>query len=83
MDTMPHTKGATEHCVVGFTDGSIKIISKFGKVEKVMADAHKKAVTAQKWSHDAQTLLSAGEDGVLKVSLLLLKQKRFGQNLEC
>ena len=34
LDCMPHSRGNSESFVCGFSDGSIKILSKFGKVEK-------------------------------------------------
>jgi WD40 repeat protein len=85
MDTMPYSRGTTEHSCIGFEDGSIKIVSKFGKIEKNIPDAHKKSITCLKWSHDSQTIVSTGEDGVVKVNSSLATKKyfRYGQNLAC
>ncbi len=35
------TKGVNDVCAVGFIDGSFKLITKLGKIEKVVSDAHK------------------------------------------
>jgi len=47
-------------------DGSYKLISKLGKLEKSVQDAHKGALISLKWSHDGQALATAGEDGQIK-----------------
>ena len=52
--------------VVGCTDGSFKLISRFGRVEKVVAGAHSGAVTSLKWSKDGSSLATCGEDGQVK-----------------
>ena len=52
--------------VVGCTDGSFKLISKAGRVEKVVTGAHSGAVTALKWSNDGSSLATCGEDGAVK-----------------
>jgi intraflagellar transport protein 80 len=40
---------------------------KGGRVEKVVEKAHTGAVTAAKWSYEGTSLITAGEDGNLKV----------------
>jgi intraflagellar transport protein 80 len=60
------TKTQGELLAVGHVNGEMKILNKFGKVEKVI-QAHKGAVTCIKWSHDGQTIASAGEEGTVKV----------------
>lgn len=53
---------------VGFTDGSFQLISRTGRVEKKVADAHKNgALIALKWSHDGGSLATCGEEGSLKI----------------
>lgn len=59
--------GATEVFVVGCTDGSFRLVNKTGRVEKTVEKAHTGAVTSLKWSYDGTSLLTAGEDGVLKI----------------
>ena len=66
MDWMPGTRGVNDIFAIGFADGSFELITKLGKVEKSVADAHKGAVTSLKWSNDGSTLATAGEDGQLK-----------------
>lgn len=60
------TKTQGELLAVGYVSGEMKILNKFGKVEKSF-QAHKGAVTCIKWSHDGQTIASAGEEGTVKV----------------
>jgi len=47
--------------------GSFRLINKTGRVEKTVEKAHAGAVTALRWSYDGTSLLTSGEDGVLKV----------------
>jgi intraflagellar transport protein 80 len=72
------SKGINDVVAIGYIDGSFRLISKLGKVEKVNADAHKngavliiynikKKLVALKWSHDGGSLATAGEDGSIKV----------------
>lgn len=56
----------TDIFVVGCTDGSFKLISRAGRVEKAMPNAHSGAITALKWSHDGSSLATCGEDGHVK-----------------
>lgn len=48
------------------TDGKYHLISKTGRVEKSV-EAHKGAVLSGRWSYDGSALLTAGEDGQVKV----------------
>ena len=66
FDATFQTKGQNELLVVGYANGEMKIINKFGKVEKAF-EAHKGAVTCVKWSHDGQTIASCGEEGTVKI----------------
>ena len=50
-------------------DGSFKIITKLAKIEKTVADAHKGALIALKWSKGGVDLATAGEDGQIRVFL--------------
>lgn len=52
--------------VVTATDGKFYLISKSGRIEKSV-DAHRGAVLAGKWSHDGTALVTAGEDGQVKI----------------
>jgi WD40 repeat protein len=61
------TKTQGELLAVGHVNGEMKILNKFGKVEKSFL-AHKGAITCIKWSHDGQTIASAGEEGTVKVT---------------
>ena len=63
----PSTQGqkGSDVFVVGCTDGTFKLVSKVGRIEKVVA-AHQGAVTALKWSNDGTSLATCGEDGLIK-----------------
>ncbi|XP_076654233.1 intraflagellar transport protein Oseg5 isoform X1 [Halictus rubicundus] len=47
-------------------DGKYHLVNKNGRIEKSV-DAHKGATTVGKWSSDGSALLTAGEDGLIKV----------------
>jgi intraflagellar transport protein 80 len=68
LDWFPTRRGAgTEFFVVGCTDGSFKMVMKAGRVEKNVEKAHTGAVTAVRWNYEGTSLLTAGEDGMLKI----------------
>ena len=68
FDWFPTRRGAgNEFFVVGCTDGSFKMVSKMGRVEKNVDKAHTGAVTCVRWNYEGTSLLTAGEDGVLKI----------------
>ena len=46
--------------------GKFHIVGKTGRVEKSV-EAHKGAVLAGRWSYDGSALLTAGEDGQVKI----------------
>jgi intraflagellar transport protein 80 len=52
--------------VVSCTDGCLRLISKAGRVEKVV-EGHKGAVVSVRWSYEGSALASCGEDGVIKI----------------
>ena len=51
---------------VSCTDGTFRFISRSGREEKKIA-AHEGAVIVVRWSHDGSALLTAGEDGDVKI----------------
>ncbi|KAJ3351960.1 Intraflagellar transport protein 80 [Entophlyctis luteolus] len=69
MQWFPNTQakgsqsGAAEMYAAGGTDG---IFPQAGRVEKIV-EAHKGAVLALKWNYEGSALVSAGEDGNLKI----------------
>jgi len=67
MDWFPTAKGSQEVLALGCADGSYKIISKAGRVEKSVAEAHQSAIISIKWSYEGAALASAGEDGQIKI----------------
>lgn len=67
MDWLPSGKGANEVAALACSDGSFKLISKAGRIEKSVADAHASAIISVKWSYDGAALATAGEDGQIKI----------------
>lgn len=65
MDWYPSGKGSNEVLAVACSDGSYKLISKLGRIEKSVAEAHASAIISIKWSYEG-TLATAGEDGQIK-----------------
>jgi len=58
-------KGNQEVLALACSDGSFKLVSKAGRVEKSVAEAHMTAIISLKWSYEG-TLATAGEDGQIK-----------------
>mmetsp|Transcript_39397 Transcript_39397/g.47784 ORF Transcript_39397/g.47784 Transcript_39397/m.47784 type:complete len:763 (-) Transcript_39397:804-3092(-) len=52
--------------VVSCTDGTFKIVGKNGRTEKSV-DAHRGAVISLRWNYEGTALVTAGEDGLVKV----------------
>ena len=50
---------------IACSDGSFKLVSKAGRVEKNVSEAHTTAIISIKWSYEG-TLATAGEDGQIK-----------------
>lgn len=48
------------------TDGKFHLISKTGRIEKSV-EAHRGAVLAGQWNYDGTALITAGEDGQIKI----------------
>ena len=64
MDWLPG-KGSQETLALACSDGSFKLVSRAGRVEKNVAEAHMTAIICLKWSYEG-TLATAGEDGQIK-----------------
>ncbi len=64
MDWLPG-KGNQEVLALACSDGSFKLVSKAGRVEKSVSEAHLTAIISLKWSYEG-TLATAGEDGQIK-----------------
>lgn len=63
MDWLPSGKGANEVVALGCSDGSFKLVSKAGRIEKSISEAHASAIIGIKWSYEGAALATAGEDG--------------------
>ncbi|KAJ8388659.1 hypothetical protein AAFF_G00130680 [Aldrovandia affinis] len=55
-----------ETFVLTSTDGKFHLASKMGRIEKSV-EAHRGAVLAGRWNYDGTALITAGEDGQLKI----------------
>ncbi|XP_035384263.1 intraflagellar transport protein 80 homolog isoform X2 [Electrophorus electricus] len=55
-----------ENFVLTSTDGKFHFISKTGRIEKSL-EAHRGAVLAGRWNYDGTALITAGEDGQIKI----------------
>ncbi|MCQ2816755.1 MAG: hypothetical protein MJ252_05755 [archaeon] len=67
MEWGPRMKAGNESVAIGMSDGTLKILSKTGKVEKVIDNAHQTAIICIKWSAEGQAIATSGEDGVVKI----------------
>nr|XP_046245222.1 intraflagellar transport protein 80 homolog isoform X2 [Scatophagus argus] len=56
----------SEIFVLTSTDGKFHLASKMGRIEKSV-EAHKGAVLAGRWNYDGTALITAGEDGQIKI----------------
>lgn len=63
----PTSKSLNDAFAIGFVDGSFRIVTKVGRTEKTVQDAHKGALISIKWSSDGYSLVTAGEDGQIKI----------------
>ncbi|XP_076064271.1 intraflagellar transport protein Oseg5 [Oratosquilla oratoria] len=59
-------KVGSEVFLLTAADGKFYIIAKNGRIEKAV-DAHRGAILVGRWSHDGNSLVTAGEDGVVKI----------------
>jgi intraflagellar transport protein 80 len=58
--------GGADVFVTCATDGCLRLMSKGGRVEKVV-EGHQGAVVSVRWNSDGTALATCGEDGVIKV----------------
>ena len=65
MDWYPSGKGSNEVLAIACADGSYKLVSIAGRIEKSVSEAHSSAIISIKWSYEG-TLATAGEDGQIK-----------------
>ena len=57
----------TDAIALGTVEGTLKIINKTGKVEKIVDSAHSTAIICIKWNSDGQAIATSGEDGIVKI----------------
>ncbi len=67
MDWFPSARASNELLALGSADGSIKLISASGRIEKSLDKAHNGGITCIRWTYDGAALATAGEDGCIKV----------------
>ena len=63
MDWLPSGKGPAEVVALACSDGSFKLVTKAGRVEKNITDAHASAIISTKWSNEGAAIATSGEDG--------------------
>ncbi|CAK9811983.1 Intraflagellar transport protein 80 homolog [Anthophora quadrimaculata] len=59
-------KQSLDVLLITTADGKYHLVNKNGRIEKSI-DAHKGATTVGRWSNDGSALLTAGEDGLIKI----------------
>ena len=57
----------SDNIALGTSDGTLKIITKTGKVDKIVEGAHSTAIICIKWNSDGQAIATSGEDGIVKI----------------
>jgi len=68
MHAFPAKKGASgDVFLLSFTDGSFGMYNKQGREEWRSKDAHKGAVISLRWSREGNAIVTAGEDGCVRV----------------
>jgi intraflagellar transport protein 80 len=67
MDWFPTAKGSQEVLAIGCADGSFKFMSKSGRIEKTVPDAHTADIISIKWSYEGAALATSGDDGQIKI----------------
>ncbi|XP_037779617.1 intraflagellar transport protein 80 homolog [Penaeus monodon] len=63
---MQKSKVGSEVFLLTAADGKFYIVGRSGRTDKVV-EAHRGAVLAGRWSHDGAGLVTAGEDGLVKI----------------
>ena len=61
------SKMGGELLAIGSAEGSLILVSKSGKIEKRVENAHSTAVICIKWNSDGQAIATSGEDGLVKI----------------
>ena len=61
------SKMGGELLAIGGSDGSLTLVSKSGKIEKRVENAHSTAIICIKWNSDGQAIATCGEDGLVKI----------------
>ena len=56
-----------ELLALGQSDGTLRLVSKSGKIEKNVENAHQTAIICIRWNSDGQAIATSGEDGVVKI----------------
>lgn len=60
------TGKSNENLLISSSDGRFIILNKGARVERSIS-AHNASITTCRWSSDGSGLLTAGEDGILKI----------------
>lgn len=79
MDWLPSARASNEVLAIACANGSIKLMSKSGRIEKSVEKAHNGCITCIRWTYDGAALATSGEDGSIKVRQLIFKYSRCGR----
>ena len=60
-------KSGNDCIALGTCDGTLKLISRLGKLEKEITNAHSTAIICMKWNSLGNAIATSGEDGVVKI----------------
>ena len=63
----PSVRAGNDSIALGTSDGTLKVITKTGKVEKIVENAHSTAIICIKWNSEGQAIATSGEDGIVKI----------------
>ena len=68
IDWFPCARTSSELLAIAGSNGSIRLMSKSGRIEKSIDKAHNGCITCIRWTYDGAALATAGEDGCIKVN---------------
>lgn len=67
FDIVQIGKNSFDLMALGTENGQLDILNKTGSVQKSIKDAHKGSIVTVQFSYDSQTIVSSGEDNMIKL----------------
>lgn len=67
FDAATGPKNTVDCIAVGTESGALEILNKSGSILKTVKDAHNGSIVSIRFSHDSQTIATAGEDSAVKL----------------